>query len=77
MKGIYVEQRDGAGDSLRIELQFRGEGKEGIAILDWEIQQAYRDFFAYLKKSVNVYGEEETLACLREVLETYQRKEVS
>ncbi len=73
MKGIYVEQRDGIGNSLRIELQFGSGEKEGIAIFDWEIQKAYRVFFAYLKESVNVYGEEETLAYLREVLERYQK----
>jgi hypothetical protein len=48
--------------------------KEEIAIVDKEIQQAYSRFFAYLKKGGKTYGEAETLACMRDVLDYYCEK---
>ena len=74
LKGLHVEQRFGAGDSLWIEFQSEDGKKEEIAVADRDIQQAFKGFFSYLRKSGSVYKEIETLAYLKEVLGAYQKK---
>lgn len=76
LKGLHVEQRSGAKDSLWIEIQSEDGKKEEIDIADRDIQQAFKGFLSYLRKSGNVYKEMDTLAYLKEVLSAYQKREI-
>jgi len=74
LKGIHLEQWLGTKNALWMEHCLETGQKEEIAIVDKEIQQAYSRFFAYLKKGGKTYGEAETLACMRDVLDYYCEK---
>ncbi len=71
LKGIHLEQWLGTKNALWVEHWSETGQKEEVAIVDKDIQQAYSRFFAYLNKGGKAYGEAETLACMKDVLDYY------